>query len=127
MARGDKAKTNFQNFWERIKVRPLARTERFECEFHFPDTMRDEITKLRESIPSGDEGPVEWQSPADEATIMCEEVQIPGMVLQNKEIPIGTWNFMRNSNVNFLGNEINITFLVLEFIIVRLILCSITN
>ena len=54
---------------------------------------------------------VEWVSPEGEATIMCEEVQIPGMVLQNKEIPIGTWNFMRNSNVNFLGNEINITFL----------------
>jgi hypothetical protein len=50
-------------------------------------------------------------SVTDEATIMCEEVQIPGMVLQNKEVPIGGWNFMRNSNVNFLGNEINLTFI----------------
>jgi hypothetical protein len=68
--------------------------------------MTDVWNELQESsdIPSG-------QNLKLESTIMCEEVQIPGMVLQNKEVSIGTWQFMRNSNVAFLGNEINFTFL----------------
>jgi len=93
--------TSLENFREHIKNTQLARTERFECIFKFPNSMKDVWAELE-----GDEASLRYES-----TIMCEEVQIPGMVLQNKEVSIGTWQFMRNSNVAFLGNEINFTFL----------------
>lgn len=97
---------NLTSFREHIKKTQLARTERFECIFEFPASMADVWNELQSDseIPSG-------QDLKLESTIMCEEVQIPGMVLQNKEVAIGTWQFMRNSNVAFLGNEINFTFL----------------
>ena len=41
---------------------------------------------------------------------MAEEVQVPGMVLTNKEFNLGNWTHYRNNNMQFLGNEINITF-----------------
>jgi hypothetical protein len=47
----------------------------------------------------------------DEVRLYAEEVQIPGMVLTNKEFNIGPWQFFRNTSMGFLGNEINITFL----------------
>jgi len=118
---GETSLTKFEDFIGKVRSRPLARTERFECTFAFPNSFQGEIARLREvlkgrnssMIASADkQGGVVWGGLAEnECTIMCEEVQIPGMVLQNKEVPIGAWNFMRNSNVNFLGNEINITFL----------------
>ena len=94
------------SFRDHIRSSQLARTERFECIFEFPASMTDVWNELQKGseIPSG-------QNLKLESTIMCEEVQIPGMVLQNKEVSIGTWQFMRNSNVAFLGNEINFTFL----------------
>ena len=94
------------SFREHIKNTQLARTERYECIFEFPASMADVYSELQADSdkPSGMDLKLE-------STIMCEEVQIPGMVLQNKEVSIGTWQFMRNSNVAFLGNEINFTFL----------------
>ena len=92
--------TTLAEFRAKIRNTELSRTERFECTFQFPASMQKVFSEL------GGAGNV-----TREATILCEEVQIPGMVLQNKEVPIGTWNFMRNSNVAFLGNEINLTFL----------------
>ena len=47
---------------------------------------------------------------AEAATIMCEEVQIPGMALANKEFNVGPWTHYRNTNMQFLGQEINFTF-----------------
>ena len=96
-----KTQTHLEEFRQKIKTTELARTERFECVFQFPNSMNNVWEELNE----------DRNSLRNESTIMCEEVQIPGMVLQNKEVPIGTWNFMRNSNVAFLGNEINFTFL----------------
>ena len=43
--------------------------------------------------------------------LFCEEVQIPGAILSNKEYNIGPWTFFRNTKLGFLGNEINFTFL----------------
>ena len=43
--------------------------------------------------------------------LFCEEVQIPGAILSNKEFNIGPWTFFRNTKLGFLGNEINFTFL----------------
>ena len=85
----------------------MAWTERFECVFKLPNTLNSFIANLDDpegmNLTCSDQ---EWYM-----TMLCEEIQIPGMVIQNKEVPIGAWNFMRNSNVNFLGNEINITWL----------------
>ena len=158
--------TNLQAFRAGIRSRQLARTERFECHFKFPnslqevlqdaqtfgsDTLTEEQTaelvaateaqaEAHEAVntPGGRRGRERRQKRrADrkvrnleaeksgiinkysnnmaraeyDMALMCEEVQIPGMVLQNKELPIGTWQFYRNTNLSFLGNEINITFL----------------
>ena len=105
------------SFRDHIRSSQLARTERFECVFEFPASLTDVWNELQmdsegKQVTSEDGFNIESNLPLRlESTIMCEEVQIPGMVLQNKEVPIGTWNFMRNSNVAFLGNEINFTFL----------------
>ena len=51
------------------------------------------------------------KDPIKTGQLYCEEVQIPGMILSNKEFNIGPWTFFRNTKVGFLGNEINFTFL----------------
>jgi len=82
------------SFQETIYNTQLARTERFECQFSFPLSVREAFdTRMPEY-----------------ATIMCEEVQIPGMALANKEFNVGPWTHYRNSNMQFLGQEINFTF-----------------
>lgn len=116
----------FENFIAKFRGMSFARTERFECQFKFPDALEGEWNKIKDdpmtkqSMPSDDvaeghlvinTGGTNSAAPEMEAALLCEEVQIPGMVLTNKEVPLGNWNFMRNNNVNFLGNEINITFL----------------
>ena len=103
----EKEETGLQKFIAYTKKVELARTERYECRFQLPITLNRTIEKLK-SPQMRDLVLVDQHY---HMTMMCEEVQIPGMVLQNKEIAIGAWNFMRNSNVNFLGNEINLTFL----------------
>ena len=82
------------SFLSTILQTQLARTERFECQFGFPDAVTG-------AFPS---------RMAEGATLMCEEVQIPGMALANKEFNVGTWTHYRNTNMQFLGQEINFTF-----------------
>ena len=81
------------SFQSHIATTQLARTERFECRFQFPEMVAS----------SGSSFPLK-------CTLMAEEVQIPGMVLTNKEYNVGNWTHTRNTNMQFLGNEINITF-----------------
>ena len=78
-----------------------AYTERFEAHVTFPGSMTDSINELG----YGDKSLTEMQ-----CALLCEEVQIPGMTLSNKELNLGNWQFYRNTNIGFLGNEINITF-----------------
>ena len=78
-----------------------AYTERFEAHVKFPGSMLESINELG----YGDKKLVEMQ-----CALLCEEVQIPGMTLSNKELNLGNWQFYRNTNIGFLGNEINITF-----------------
>ena len=82
-----------QSFRAHISNAQLARTERFECQFAFPPGVTNDPAKFAKSC-----------------SLMAEEVQIPGMVLTNKEHVIGPWTHYRNTNMQFLGNEINITF-----------------
>ena len=82
------------SFLSTIMQTQLARTERFECQFGFPDAVTGAFPKRM----------------AEGATLMCEEVQIPGMALANKEFNVGAWTHYRNTNMQFLGQEINFTF-----------------
>ena len=81
-----------------------AYTERFEAHVTFPGSMTRRL---------GGEGNMKTP-PKDlaelQCALLCEEVQIPGMTLSNKELNLGNWQFYRNTNIGFLGNEINITF-----------------
>lgn len=87
-------KNGAKSFLQEIFNTQLARTERFECQFSFPDIIQTTFSNDR----------------LKKATIMCEEVQIPGMALANKEFNVGPWTHYRNTNMQFLGQEINITF-----------------
>ena len=80
--------TNLKQYREQLRQRTFARAERFEVTF--------------DSIPG--------QAGTD-VQLYCEEVQIPGAILSNKEFNIGPWTFFRNTKLGFLGNEINFTFL----------------
>lgn len=79
------------SFMSEIRRRQLARSERFEVQVQFPQALQE-----REMI--------------SDCSIFCEEVQIPGMTLANKEFNVGPWTHYRNNNIQFLGNEINLTF-----------------
>ena len=81
------------NFVSELKTMNMAWTERFETKWSLPSSVTQGTETERHM------------------TIMCEEVQIPGMVLGNKEVPIGPFTHYRNTNVGFLGNEINFTFI----------------
>jgi hypothetical protein len=84
------------SFMSEIRRRQLARSERFEVQVSFPPSMSGEGKSDRELV--------------SDFSIYCEEVQIPGMVLTNKEFNLGPWTHYRNNNIGFLGNEINLTF-----------------
>jgi len=88
-------KNGATSFQQTIYNKQLARTERFECQFNFPHAVRTSFHNSRI---------------AENATIMCEEVQIPGMAMANKEYNVGPWTHYRNTNLQFLGQEINFTF-----------------
>ena len=94
-------RTSSTSFLAKARNTNWAWTERFECHVMFPRRMRNEIVQLGYGSES---------DPVLEAALLCEEVQIPGMTLANKEVNIGNWQFYRNTNIGFLGNEINITF-----------------
>ena len=81
------------SFKSHIATTQLARTERFECQFRFPPAI----------LGANSDFPLN-------CSLMAEEVQVPGMVLTNKEFNLGNWTHYRNNNMQFLGNEINITF-----------------
>jgi hypothetical protein len=86
------------SFLSEIRKRALARTERFEVQVKFPPGI---------SAINPDTGQA-----VQDCSLFCEEVQIPGMTLANKEFNLGPWTHYRNNNVAFLGNEINLTFYV---------------
>ena len=96
----EKAIGNLQEFRYNLKTRPMQRSERWEVSLTFPEKLSLE----------GD-GKV---SAEKDVVLFCEEIQIPGMVIENKEINLGPWKFYRNTNVGFLGQEINMTFLTDE-------------
>ena len=95
----DKAIGSLFQFRQELKKRPLQRSERFEVSMTIPEKVMEGQAIDREI--------------ARDIELFCEEVQIPGMVVENKEINLGPWKFYRNTNVGFLGQEINMTFLTL--------------
>ena len=96
----DKAIGSLFQFRQELKKRPLQRSERFEVSMTIPEKVMEGQAIDREI--------------ARDIELFCEEVQIPGMVVENKEINLGPWKFYRNTNVGFLGQEINMTFLTDE-------------
>ena len=102
---------NQPGFMGKVGRMSFAFTERFEAHIRFPGTLNNAEGNNLKGI--GDGGAQHLRTTADaslEAAILCEEVQIPGMTLANKELQLGNWTFYRNTNMGFLGNEINITF-----------------
>ena len=103
MAKG-KSVGDFKQYREVLKKRTFARAERFEVQFALVNLLQKSngiAKKLNASAASLE----------TDVALFCEEVQIPGMILSNKEFNIGPWTFFRNTKVGFLGNEINFTFL----------------
>jgi len=100
-----KALGKIRQYREELKKRGIARAERFEVEFNVAG-ISSEALKSRLPTSSGDL--------QKSVTLFCEEVQIPGMILSNKEFNIGPWTFFRNTKIGFLGNEINFTFVTTE-------------
>ena len=83
--------TNLKQYREELRARTFARAERFEVTFDkFPGMLGTDVQ------------------------LFCEEVQIPGAILSNKEFNIGPWTFFRNTKLGFLGNEINFTFITTQ-------------
>ena len=96
---------NKTGFINKVRGMSFAFTERFEAHIEFPGKL--DLSDI------GDEQAQYLRTREDakvETSLLCEEVQIPGMTLANKELQLGNWTFYRNTNMGFLGNEINITF-----------------
>ena len=91
------ASQKLKNYLADIKERTFARADRFEVTFN--------IGNLDKVI-----GNFQAKNVGTTIQLYCEEVQIPGMILSNKEFNVGAWTFFRNTKVGFLGNEINFTF-----------------
>ena len=91
------ASQKLTNYLEDIKARTFARADRFEVTFNIGNL----------AIP----GKFQPKNVGETIQLYCEEVQVPGMILSNKEFNIGAWTFYRNTKIGFLGNEINFTFL----------------
>ena len=88
---------NLQEFRTALRSRPMQRSERWEVSLTLPTGLDVDRTSAEKDV-----------------VLFCEEIQVPGMVVENKEINIGPWKFYRNTNVGFLGQEINMTFLTDE-------------
>ena len=99
-----KALGDFKQYRQELKDRTFARAERFEVQFALTNLLQkdNDISKNLNASAASLETDV---------ALFCEEVQIPGMILSNKEFNLGPWTFFRNTKVGFLGNEINFTFL----------------
>tara|TARA_B100000902_G_scaffold114359_1_gene115426 strand:+ start:1229 stop:1891 length:663 start_codon:yes stop_codon:yes gene_type:complete len=94
------ANQKLKNYITDIKERTFARADRFEVTFNLGEIKDESVGRFRDR-----------KDPIKTAQLYCEEVQIPGMILSNKEFNLGPWTFFRNTKVGFLGNEINFTFL----------------
>ena len=94
-------------FINKVSNMSFAFTERFEAHIQFPGSLDLSPNAISD-------GAAQYLRTTEDATretsLLCEEVQIPGMTLANKELQLGNWTFYRNTNMGFLGNEINITF-----------------
>ena len=94
-------------FINKVSNMSFAFTERFEAHIQFPGSLDLSPNAISD-------GTAQYLRTTEDAmretSILCEEVQIPGMTLANKELQLGNWTFYRNTNMGFLGNEINITF-----------------
>lgn len=88
---------NLQEFRTALRKRPMQRSERWEVSLTLPTGLDVDRTSAEKDV-----------------VLFCEEIQVPGMVVENKEINLGPWKFYRNTNVGFLGQEINMTFLTDE-------------
>ena len=102
---------NQPGFMGKVGRMSFAFTERFEAHIRFPGTLNNAEGNNLKGIGDGAAQHLRTNKDAEmEAALLCEEVQIPGMTLANKELQLGNWTFYRNTNMGFLGNEINITF-----------------
>ena len=107
--RKGKAFRNFQQYLSDATKRSFARAERFEVSFNVAALIQNNERnggRLEKRIGQG--AAAHLMEP--DISLYCEEVQIPGMILSNKEFNVGAWTFFRNTKVGFLGNEINFTF-----------------
>ncbi len=99
--------SNAPGFINKVSNMSFAFTERFEAHIQFPGSLDLSPNAISD-------GTAQYLRTTEDAmretSILCEEVQIPGMTLANKELQLGNWTFYRNTNMGFLGNEINITF-----------------
>ena len=104
-----KANVGYQQYLEQMKLKQKnpARAERFEVEFAIGALIKNnsrEGGSLAGRLPP-------TKNLEFDVSLQCEEVQIPGMILSNKEFNVGPWTFFRNTKVGFLGNEVNFTFI----------------
>jgi hypothetical protein len=118
----NKALTDYQEYLANASKRSFARAERFEVHFNINNLIaandRHGGTLKRNMNPDAEV--MSWRKDVvssqnaglleGDVALFCEEVQIPGLILSNKEFNIGPWTFFRNTKVGFLGNEINFTF-----------------
>ena len=104
-----KAFTDFKQYLSTASKRTFARAERFEVSFDVEALVQNnEMNGGRLAKRIGQGAASALMEP--DISLFCEEVQIPGMILSNKEFNVGAWTFFRNTKVGFLGNEINFTF-----------------
>ena len=82
------------NFIGELKQMNMAWTERFETKWSLPPEL------------------VQGTDTNKQLTIMCEEVQIPGMVLGNKEVGIGPFTHYRNTNVGIFFKCLDKRFII---------------
>lgn len=90
-----KAIFGLNQFKEEILAKNVARTERFETQFTFPDAL---INNEKDRIVS----------------LMCEECNIPGLSAMVKPHRINNWTFYRTTNLDWLGTEAVFTFIEKE-------------
>ena len=104
-----KAFTDYAKYLSTASKRTFARAERFEVSFDVEALVQNnEMNGGRLAKRIGQGAASALMEP--DISLFCEEVQIPGMILSNKEFNVGAWTFFRNTKVGFLGNEINFTF-----------------
>ena len=104
-----KAFSDYKKYLSQAATRTFARAERFEVAFNVEALVQNNKMNGGNLEKRIGQGAASYLLEPD-VSLFCEEVQIPGMILSNKEFNIGAWTFFRNTKVGFLGNEINFTF-----------------